>query len=330
MSNRLFTRPASSSPHAVKKINQVIPDQSAPALELAFSFAQQSLIQPFGSSITDFSYSILPQPVNQPIVPSTKSTKQLSGYALALAPDSQCPVAVVFRAGGQPINSNPVVIMPGQIIRPHGVPRKYDAHEPASFSAFDFGLPFGWLGGGIGRVLVFRTEDSLLRYIPNGTTDRLFHTESFKILAADATTIKPNWPKNFPWVSAKSQLDSTGAVVTNVTAQGGPGTIAVRPSYVILELTCNAAGLANAANVDVYMHYTAPGQTTANAVPVYDQITFPTCPNGSNSYLIVNSSSSAGGILNAFADGYAFVNFVSGDATIQGYTINAYRYGLIG
>lgn len=317
MSNRMFKRLSGMPTDAVARINQTLPDQNAPAAEIPFTFAQQSIIQPFGSTITDMSFAILPQPVNQPIVPSTLQTKQNTGYAIALTPDAECPVAVIFKAGGTRLTSTPIRLLPGQIIRPHGLPRTSDA-ESGSFSGFDFGLPFGWLGGGIGRLIVFKTEDSMLRYIGGGGNTVLFHTESFIPLAADVTTTLPNWPRSFPWLNAQSQLDTTATVTAAALAQGAPAQISVRPTKVILELTCNAAGLAAAETVDVYVH------REGNAIPIHDYVTFPITPAGSNSFVQID-----GQLLNAVADPACYVNFVSGTAAVRGYTINAYRYGVL-
>jgi len=316
MSDRIFSGASLQRP-AVAKINQQVPDRQSQVTEERFEFTFQSLIEPLGA-LTDLSYAILPQPVNQPIVPSTKKSRQTSGYALALSADSECPVAVVFKSGGARLTSTPVIITPGEIVRPHGMIKGQDS---GSFSGFDYGLPFGWLGGGVGRLIIFATEDSELRYASGGGDRSIqFHRESFPILAADQTTTIPNWPKKFPWTKATSQLNVDGTVATNATLQGGANKLAMKFTRVVLELTCNAAGLASPATVSVYMHY------DGNAIPVYDQVTFPTVPTGTNSFVELDLTS----VLNEFGGNLDYVNFVSGDATIQGYSINAYRYGVLG
>lgn len=298
-------------------------DRDAPALEYVYDFPVQSLFQPANSTIADFSYSILPSPRNPKslIIPSTLKDEQGSGYAVAWAADSECPAMIVFKAGdGQKLTSQAIRLLPGMLLRPHGLTRDGSV---ATFSGFDIGLPFGWLGGGKGRLVLLKTADSFANYISNGGgavgREVLIHQVSSKIVAADDVNAKPNWPKTFPWPAATSQLDASGAVVVPVSPQGGPGQLYTRPSRVIFELTCNAAGLAVATTVGVYVH------RDGNAVADYFEIDFPTVPAGANATVEV-----LGDIANKFASDDTFLVFTSGDAAIRALSINCYRYGNVG
>ena len=178
-------------------------DINAPAFEVTATYPYQSY---FDDTLQQ--QAILPQPQNEPIIPSTLSNPiQIGGYGLALHPASEAPVSVVFDTGAQQGRSATYALSPGQIIRPFGRPD--GVGNPGSFSGFRFGLPFGWLGGGAVKLMLLRTPDAHTLW--NGFPEIIFHRFRTQIIAAsavpaDPTTLTPtpfyNWPKRFPWTHA--------------------------------------------------------------------------------------------------------------------------------
>lgn len=163
--------------------NGQTPEISAAPSESAYSFPVQSGIDG----------ALVFQPPGSLIVPSTLVNGQTPGYAAMWAPDADCPLAVVFRAsaGGQKISSKPLIVLPGQILRPHGLTKEMGR---GGFAGYDLGLPYGWLGGGVGRLLVFKTPDSHIGQASAEPREVLFHSTQLTI-GQDFTHI-PNWPQN--------------------------------------------------------------------------------------------------------------------------------------
>jgi hypothetical protein len=169
--------------------------------------------------------AILQQLTNDPIVASTQKEEQVAGYAIGLHPASQTPVAVQFKIGGQPTSSQAITLKPGQIVRPHGLP---PGMKQGSFSGFTWGLPFGWLGGGVATILVFQTPDSDVLW--PGNPEVIFHRQ--RMLIADGAALPTeapfNWPLRFPWVNAIQG--------TNNLNQRGQPSIAVDPTRIMMRL----------------------------------------------------------------------------------------------
>lgn len=207
----------------------------APVVQVAARFPFQSY---FDSVLLE--RAILTQKQGEPIVSSTKQTVSVSGYALALHPSSKAPVAVRFAKGGQQGDSTTYVLKPGQILRPVGF-----TGQDQRFSGFDYGLPFGWLGGGPVTLLVLRSPDAEALFIDR--TEIIFQRQRVKILApadvpdtADLTTFPFNWPVSFPWAHAYSG---------DFPQQGKQPLLSVSPTRVALSL---AAELADPATMRLY------------------------------------------------------------------------------
>lgn len=193
---------------AVQAQPSVLPDVNSPALQI-------SKIYPFQSYFDDalLETALIRQPPNDPIVvpdiggfpDPTNGEIQAPGYAIGLHPSSQTPIAVQFKVGGQRASSSPVVLKPGQVIRPHGL---LAGMKSGSFSGFRMGLPFGWLGGGLATVVVFLTPDSTTTWVER--SEVLFHRARYAIQApADVPAVFPlNWPLRFPWSQAFSDTQS--------------------------------------------------------------------------------------------------------------------------
>lgn len=179
------------------------------------------------------STALLAQPTNsEGFVQSTVAEEQVPGYGIALHPDSECPVAVQVR-GGAGGDSGTFILRPGQVLRPAGL-------EGGAFDGFRWGLPFGWLGGGVAHLLVLLTPDSRVEF--SGHTEVIFHRVRVPVLAADAVALTDaNWPLRFPWPDAVATL---GGVLVD---QRGDPLIAPVPTRTLLRLRPDAPLAAPAA-----------------------------------------------------------------------------------
>lgn len=196
----------------------------APAIEVVQKFSFQSY---FDSTLGPA--ALLRQPPNEQIVPSTIDRQDLSGYAVGLHPSSQTPVAVRFLGGEQQGSSATFRLKPGQVLRPFGSP-----DVPGKFSAFEWGLPFGWLGGGNAMLVVFRTKDSSVDWLDR--SEVVFHRVRLPIVAPasvpSATTLVKNWPSRFPWPHALRGADA-------LTQRGTP-VLSVNPTRIAMTLRASA------------------------------------------------------------------------------------------
>jgi hypothetical protein len=194
-------------------------NSNAPAVEITANYPYQSY---FDSTLLQ--NAILRQAPNEQIVGTTKETSTLSGYALGLHPSSETPIAVQFKSGEQQGGSAVFRIKPGEVIRPYGTPDGVGGR----FSGFDFGLPFGWLGGGNATLVVFRTADSTVDWIDR--SELIFHRQRMQILAPASvpTTPAKNWPNQVPWLYAAS-----GA--SQLTQRGTPALV-VTPTRTVMSL----------------------------------------------------------------------------------------------
>jgi len=213
--------------------NPLIPEQPNSAQTIPYVFDFQSY---FDTSLQET--AIEDQPLNQLIVPSTERKIQTSGYGLALAPWSEAPVAVQFLIGAQPSSSTVFILKPGEVLRPFGKPN----NNASSFSGFRYGLPFGWLGGGLTHLFVLATADSKVEW-PENRKELLFHRQRLVIRATDSSTVtyRNNWPLAFPWINA--QRGVTGGTVP----QGSQPSFQMLPTRVVGRL--NVTSLAGPATV---------------------------------------------------------------------------------
>lgn len=164
---------------------------------------------------TDEKNALLVQATNDMIVASTKKASQGRGYAVGVAGFSDTPVA--FRFNGSERESSVLFCRPGQVLR------------PGRFDSFEYGLPFGWLGGGHALIYVAHEEDVALDL---GATKQeiIFHRTRVQIeaSAADLPALKRNWPLHFPWTRA--------ARGTAPSDQSGSPIIRVYPTRALMRL----------------------------------------------------------------------------------------------
>lgn len=216
----------------------ILPDSKSPGVALSATFAYQSY---FDSTLLQ--NAILTQPLNQLIVTSTQRTENIAGYSFGLHPSSQTPVSVQPILGGQAQSAKPIILHPGQLYRPHGRP----GDKAGNFSGFNWGLPYGWLGGGVATLYVFSSPDADAAW--PGHSEVIFQRQRMLIAAPAAVpaAFPTNWPQRFPWLLAKSG--------TNATPQGGAPSISIaEPTRVLMSLESNT--LATAATMRAYFQGT--------------------------------------------------------------------------
>ena len=165
--------------------------------------------------------AILAQPPNLPIVPSTLTKLDVACYGVAALPTNQCPIAVRFKGGGASHGGSQVYrLKPGETLLPN---------DRSQFSGLEWGLPFGWLGGGVAAIRIFRAEDSTVVW-GTDASEMIFHRT--RIVISDSAGLpaaaKKNWPLRFPWPNAISGSNS-------LTQRGQP-VMGVAPTRTLLRL----------------------------------------------------------------------------------------------
>jgi hypothetical protein len=175
-------------------------------------------------STTLMERAILTQSPSEPIVPSTKQIEETGGYGVAVYPSSETPVAVqLLGSGGS--GGSPFIMRPGEVFR---------ASTP--FDAIRYGIPFGWLGGGLVQLRVLQGKDDNVSFF--GEHEILFHRirlPVWALAAAPALGLRgtsPNWPTKFPWPNAYD---------LNGTAQKGQPSLAVTPTRTVIRVRANVA-----------------------------------------------------------------------------------------
>ena len=200
-------------------------DSNSPAVEQPTVFAYQSY---FDDTLLET--AIMNAPPNEPIIPSTLKKLDLSGYAVALHPASETPVAVRFKTGSSQGGSQTYRLKPGELRRPAGKP----GHEPAQFSGLEWGLPAGWLGGGAANLIVFRTADAGVEW-GSDFSEVIYHRTRVKILAVGevpAALQNFNWPSRFPWPLAQQGIAGT----TTPLSQRGQPALSLQPTRTLMRL----------------------------------------------------------------------------------------------
>jgi len=303
-----------------------VSETSAPAFEVTAKFLYQSY---FDDSLGV--QALLSQAPGSPIVQSTLATQQVTGYAVGLHPSSEAPIAISFFTGGQQGGSSPYRLSPGEVIRPHGKP----GDTSGAFSGFQFGLPFGWLGGGSALLVVLRTPDAHVLW--NSHPELIYHRMRLQIVAPasipTSTAVVPNWPHRFPWPYAVRGTN-------NLTQRGQPA-LAVTPTKTALRLRIDdmSAGPAdvrllwygtNDFDLDVNGAITAPATTTSGFMDITWGTSSPYASSvgvGTHQYQTQFFSDSQ---LTRFAadEGGALV-MTSTDARLQGAYTDVVRYGVL-
>lgn len=213
-----------------------LPESTSPGVSITTLFGYQSY---FDTGLLE--KAILTQSANQPIVDNAVAPMleaNIRGYTFGLHPSSQTPVAILPKVGGQTESPQAIILRPGQIYRPHGRPWG----KTGNFSGFKWGLPFGWLGGGIATLYVFPSPDADAAW--PGNAEVLFHRQTMKILApaelAAQVDANYNWPLRFPWTQAlrgSSSIPQKGSAIISIS----------EPTKILMSLRLGS--LANAAGM---------------------------------------------------------------------------------
>ena len=174
---------------------------------------------------TQLNQALLAQAANSPIV-SGDSTRQVKGRLIGLHPASQTPVAVRLKAGNRSGGDNTVILTPGQIYRVRS----------GGFDGLEWGLPYGWLGGGVAQLHVADNEDAFFGW-SQSKVEVLIQRLRLKIVADAAppavSSALYNWPTRFPWPNAPRYNAVTPATPI---IQGGAPILAVEPTRVVMRL----------------------------------------------------------------------------------------------
>lgn len=301
---------------AVQPVESVVPSSDAPVQQITKQFTYQSYFD-----YTLLERAILSQPTNSQIIQSTMEESQIPGYAIGLHPSSETPVAIEFRVGGQSSSSQAIILKPGQVVRPHGLPRGTESRQ---FSGFRWGLPFGWLGGGVATLLVFPSPDADVSW--NGNKEVIFHRQRMVIYNSGAlpTNAPHNWPLNFPWTQALQ-----GSVP--VSMQGQP-LITVEPTKTIMRLV--SPGIATPETMRIIFQGTndfdtdSAGNVVLSPVGFVDQVWGTFTPVGTGNlaaqfpYIVLGDTLAA---LGADDGGVALVDVGTGN--IAGLYVDVVRYG---
>jgi hypothetical protein len=274
--------------------------------------------------------ALLEQNQNEPIVRSTLEESQISGYGLGLLPSSQTPIAVQFMAGsGQASASATQILRPGDVIWPMG-------EQGKAFSGFRWGLPFGWLGGGMASIVVLPTARAKVDWAADAEV--IYHRARYEIKqAADLTlagtynNAAKNWPMRFPWTQALRDASS-------ISQSSKPSISIARPTRVLLVLrgvTTIAAGAG--ARLRVIMQATNDvGLDSAGAAvlttPMFDEISFPEWSSLGTSGNLATQNPGVmyeGLLARVAADdgGVLFLDVSSVAATLTGGFVDCVRYG---
>jgi hypothetical protein len=242
----------------VEQKHSTLPDTDQPGVSVTALFPFQSY---YDTALLE--KALLQQSKNEPIVNSltpalgavTPMIKtNVGGYTFGLHPSSQTPVAVLPLVGGQPSSPQPIVVKPGQIIRPHGRPHAGNGN----FSALQWGIPFGWLGGGMATLYIFPSPDADAAW--PSSPEIIFHRQRMQILAPAALPVAApkNWPTRFPWTQALRGASSVD--------QSGQAVIAIEPTRVLMTLRLTA--LAAASRMRILMHETNDFGLDANGAVI--------------------------------------------------------------
>lgn len=281
--------------------------------------------------------AILTQPQNTLIVPSTLTQEQARGYAVGLHPSSDTPIAIDFKIAGGPV----YYVKPGEIVRPRGTHKSRSSH----FEGFNWGLPFGWLGGGLAHLVIFQSPDAEAFW--PGNPEIIFHRARFPIVqpakltnvvgAGNLNNAPFNWPRRFPWVNAVRGVAASPG--TTYPQKGKPIlSIAYADKVLLVVRGLGAAGLAAQASIRAIVQLStdfdmssAGTFTPGGQDPVFEDIPWPAyAPVGTSGNLTPQDPIQIWtGMLpriNADSGGVVFVD-VSGSGAFNGCYLDVVRYG---
>jgi hypothetical protein len=239
----------------------------------------------------------------------------VKGSFVGLSPDSQTPVAFRPLSVDKTVGAQTIILVPGQVIR-------------IAVNGFEWGLPYGWLGGGLANLIVANNEDPFINW-PQVKTEVLLHRFRAQIQADGASaglTYTASMPNRFPWPSAQRSG-------TTATSQAGQPIIAPELTRVALRLRVN--NLAATADMRIVFKATddfdtgSDGLTPGTADFSYVNVTFPQADPGalSLSFPVVEANLPArlGGDVSTIA----LVDLTGASALLASKFVDILRYGKI-
>ena len=193
---------------------------------------------------TLLSTAILTAGNGNPIIDSTLQTAQNKGIGVVLHPASDAPVAIRFHGGE--VNSTVIHLVPGQRM------------ITGRFDKFDWGLPFGWLGGGAVILYVLGSEDMDVSF-PSVDAPIVIQRLRMQIVNGNSVVAPgtPNWPLAFPWSNA-----NRGTGGGNVTPQPAAPLISIIPDVTLLQYKA-----ALGAPLDLNIQFTNAADPATNSPP---------------------------------------------------------------
>lgn len=221
------------------------------------TFAVYPKIFPIQSYLSnaDGAQGLLTQARGNNIVAADRQV-DVKGSFIGLSPNSQTPVAfrplhVDKRVAGQIIT-----LIPGQVMR-------------LDINGFEWGIPFGWLGGGLATLIVADNDQPFINW-PQQKTEVLIHRTRLQVAADGSPVFVAALPNRFPWPSAQKATNQ---------AQAGQPIIAIEPTRVSFRLRVN--NLAAPSDMRVLMKASddldigTDGLTPGTADLTYVDVTFP-------------------------------------------------------
>jgi hypothetical protein len=159
------------------------------------------------------------------LIVGTPITQQVSGRIIGLHPHSQLPVMTTMKGVEGAVTLG---LTPGQVVK---------GPLANGFQSVTWGLPFGWLGGGLAKLIVADEDDSMLIW-PEAAHEVLLQRVRLKIVADANPSTSPNaWtaalPLRFPW---KNAFRYNTALPGSPIPQNGLAEFAAVPTRLVLRL----------------------------------------------------------------------------------------------
>jgi hypothetical protein len=229
---------------------------------------------------------------------------QSAGVGVALHPSSESPVAVRFRGGTA--DSAALILTPGQIV------------NVGTFATFEYGLPFGWLGGGTSILYILHNDKAVVDFGNSEKGATIFHRARYVIENAFPGTLRKNWPGTFPWQSAAR----TNTV--NPMPEGGAPIVALDMEIALMRLRSAIAAPATVTMIwqgnDAF-DADAAGVVSSATRTTYD-VTFPAVPAGSGAFPIAWLPRE----VHRLTSSVTGVNFIDPTGALNGQFIDVVRY----
>lgn len=179
-----------------------------------------------------------------------------NGRFIGLHPSSRTPVALRALSVGRSSGTPPIVLTPGQFI------------ESTGMQGIEWGIPFGWMGGGFASLVVADGPEAFSGW-PLVKSEVLIHRVRLPVVqdaAAAGLAYHAAWPTQFPFPSSSKP------------------TIAVEPTKVSMRLRLDNL----AAQADMRLVFQAndvfdigsDGLTPGTTDFTYFDVTFPPAPAG--------------------------------------------------